>query len=288
MIITDDDMTYQELIETSVERGWTKDTSPVYTETHHIKPKCLGGTDDSSNLVELLPQEHYIAHKLLSEENPGNTSLLNAWWYMAHHNGVEVTADEYAELRTKYSSIVSERRTGSKWDSETKKKISESRKGTPRCSKGKLASASNRSKYIFITPTGTYSSAHEASLHSNETLVRAAIHKYSAKHKAGYYRIEKTIKEISSNMKSIKPLHDNVLVKIEQEAEKKSSGGIVLTGDAKKTESFGTVLAAGPEADQVTAGDKVMFNENKLLETKLDDGTVVRLYKVESILGIVS
>ena len=36
-------------------------------ERHHIKTKCVGGTDDIYNLVDLTPREHYIAHKLLAE-----------------------------------------------------------------------------------------------------------------------------------------------------------------------------------------------------------------------------
>ena len=36
-----------------------------YFETHHKVPKCLGGTDDANNLVNLTAREHYIAHLLL-------------------------------------------------------------------------------------------------------------------------------------------------------------------------------------------------------------------------------
>lgn len=36
-----------------------------YKETHHIVPRCLGGSDDKSNLVDLTPEEHYVAHQLL-------------------------------------------------------------------------------------------------------------------------------------------------------------------------------------------------------------------------------
>jgi hypothetical protein len=37
------------------------------TETHHIIPKSLGGTDDLSNLVELSPKAHFICHWLLTK-----------------------------------------------------------------------------------------------------------------------------------------------------------------------------------------------------------------------------
>ena len=37
-----------------------------YQEKHHIIPKTMGGTNDSSNLIYLYAQEHYYAHKLLA------------------------------------------------------------------------------------------------------------------------------------------------------------------------------------------------------------------------------
>lgn len=36
----------------------------LYTETHHIVPRSLGGDDSATNLVVLLPEEHLMAHKL--------------------------------------------------------------------------------------------------------------------------------------------------------------------------------------------------------------------------------
>lgn len=40
----------------------------IYTDTHHIVPKCMGGNDDAANLAELTPEEHYVAHQLLVSE----------------------------------------------------------------------------------------------------------------------------------------------------------------------------------------------------------------------------
>jgi hypothetical protein len=37
----------------------------VYVEHHHVVPKCVGGSDNSSNLVALTPEEHMVAHLLL-------------------------------------------------------------------------------------------------------------------------------------------------------------------------------------------------------------------------------
>lgn len=37
----------------------------TYVEHHHIQMKCLGGSDDKSNIVAFTPRQHYIAHLLL-------------------------------------------------------------------------------------------------------------------------------------------------------------------------------------------------------------------------------
>lgn len=47
----------------------------IYTERHHIVPRCLGGTDNSENLVFLTARAHYVAHQLLVKLNPGHRKL---------------------------------------------------------------------------------------------------------------------------------------------------------------------------------------------------------------------
>lgn len=42
-----------------------------YYEVHHITPRCLGGTDKQSNLIRLVAQDHYFAHKLLAQIHGG-------------------------------------------------------------------------------------------------------------------------------------------------------------------------------------------------------------------------
>ena len=46
-----------------------------YKENHHITPKCIGGTDDASNLVSLTAEEHFLAHQLLVKIYPNNAKL---------------------------------------------------------------------------------------------------------------------------------------------------------------------------------------------------------------------
>lgn len=42
-----------------------------YTETHHIVPQSLGGTNDKNNLVDLTAREHFICHWLLIKITEG-------------------------------------------------------------------------------------------------------------------------------------------------------------------------------------------------------------------------
>lgn len=67
-------MTYQEFIEFNRNKDQGN-----YTHVHHIIPKCVGGTDDEDNLIELSWLTHYYAHYLLAKENPDNKKLVNDW-----------------------------------------------------------------------------------------------------------------------------------------------------------------------------------------------------------------
>lgn len=49
-----------------------------YVEKHHIIPKCMGGTNEKYNIVELTPEEHYVAHQLLVKIYPDNKLLIFA------------------------------------------------------------------------------------------------------------------------------------------------------------------------------------------------------------------
>lgn len=55
---------YDRIIANAVERNLLKRGNTV-VETHHIVPRSCGGTDDKSNLVTLIPKEHYLCHLLL-------------------------------------------------------------------------------------------------------------------------------------------------------------------------------------------------------------------------------
>lgn len=71
-------MDYQKVYNNLIEKAKDRVLSDeVYRERHHIIPRCMGGTDNLNNLVELTAKEHYVAHLLLSKANPLNAKL--AW-----------------------------------------------------------------------------------------------------------------------------------------------------------------------------------------------------------------
>ena len=136
-----------------------------YKERHHIIPKCMGGTNDENNLIDLYAREHFEAHRLLALENPKNSSLQWAWWNMAHmttnskHERYELTAEEYEEARTYFSKMQTGRfvsdetrqkhrdiQTGYKFSEESKMKMSESHKNMSDETRKKLSNAKKRTE----------------------------------------------------------------------------------------------------------------------------------------------
>jgi hypothetical protein len=70
-------MDYKKIYNSLITRGKSRKLN-CYVEKHHIIPRCLGGSDDDDNLVELTPEEHYLAHQLLVKIYIGNHSLVKA------------------------------------------------------------------------------------------------------------------------------------------------------------------------------------------------------------------
>ena len=66
----------------------------------------------------------------------------------------------------------------------------------------------------------------------------------------------------------IEPLGEMVLIELEQAAEKTVSG-FMLPEAAREKMNVGTVVAAGPESENVKAGDKVVYKKYAGTELKL-------------------
>lgn len=93
-----------------------------YTESHHILPRSLGGTDDGSNLVDLSAREHYICHLLLTKIYPKGSQeyykMLKAYNMMAKVSSSDqlreykINSRIYESLRKELSKAMSISQTG--------------------------------------------------------------------------------------------------------------------------------------------------------------------------------
>lgn len=150
-------MTYQEFIDNIINTRGRFNCSDQYHERHHIIPKCMGGKDDKDNLIDLYAKEHFIAHKLLANENPNNTSLVQAYAIMAFvknkdEKRYELTPEEYEEARTTFSEALKDKYKnkenhpcyGKHISEERKQLISRINKGNKYCLGRKLSDETKR------------------------------------------------------------------------------------------------------------------------------------------------
>lgn len=99
-------MNYQRIYDSIISRGQTR-IFEGYTEKHHIVPRCMGGTDDTFNLVSLTPEEHYICHLLLVKIYPGNIRLVrSAMFLTSSNNNAPRNNKLYGWLKRQYSDSI--------------------------------------------------------------------------------------------------------------------------------------------------------------------------------------
>lgn len=151
-------MTYIEFINNILNTRGRFNCGNEYHERHHIIPKCCGGTDDEDNLIDLFPREHYIAHKLLAEENPEHVGLAAALHLMTfggadHQDRYLPTPEEYEEAKLRFVRLTKERfkdktnhpNWGKHLSEETKEKIRQGNYGNKN-SLGRIMSEETRKK----------------------------------------------------------------------------------------------------------------------------------------------
>jgi len=106
-----------------------------YTETHHIVPRCLGGSNKKDNLVNLTLKEHYLVHLLLVRIRPGVPQLVYAAWMMSNRGNIK-RGSTYANLRESYIKLYNEKiKKRLDEDPDYLKKISQKSKGVPKRNK---------------------------------------------------------------------------------------------------------------------------------------------------------
>ena len=131
-------MNYQRIHDAIIDRARNR-TLQGYLERHHVIPRCLGGTDDLDNLVELTAREHFIVHKLLVKIYPTEYKLVYAYWMMSRNvsnskykRNYKVSSRDYEYARQLFSEVSSIRQKGKQLSEEHKQKLSALWKGTTR------------------------------------------------------------------------------------------------------------------------------------------------------------
>ena len=106
-------MNYEQIYNQLIDRARTR-VLTGYKERHHITPRCIGGNDDASNLVDLTAREHFIAHKLLCEIYPTIKGIQLAFWAMVVYKSkknqrtYKISNREYESIRLSVINIIRE------------------------------------------------------------------------------------------------------------------------------------------------------------------------------------
>lgn len=94
----------------------------------------------------------------------------------------------------------------------------------------------------------------------------------------------------------VRPLHDRVLVKRAEEAEQKSSAGIIIPDTAKEKPQKGTVVAVGEGKKDdngkripldVKEGDEVLFGKYAGTEVKIEGEEYLIMHETD-LLGVLT
>lgn len=72
---------YESIIEKANSENREKGNG-IYYESHHIVPKCLGGSDTKDNKVLLTAKEHFVCHKLLTRIYPDSNGIRFSFFLM--------------------------------------------------------------------------------------------------------------------------------------------------------------------------------------------------------------
>lgn len=109
-------MNYQKIYNDLIEKRKEFPYIDGYSEKHHILPRCLGGSDDKDNLVQLSAKEHYIAHLLLCKIYENDKSkfykMIKAFIMMSTTCTGYFNSNVYKLYREEFSKAMSESQTG--------------------------------------------------------------------------------------------------------------------------------------------------------------------------------
>lgn len=192
-------MNYVRLYNRIIEH-YSSDIKPeYYVENHHILPRCMGGSDDPSNLVYLPPRVHYICHRLLCKIHPYESKLKFAFWAMSNQltkREYRVTSHSYSSAKKAFAEANSKLHKGktlspehinvirqrcidnnpNKNSKNKGKKRPDSVVASIKETKKRFPERNPQYKGRYVTPQGTFSTAYEAA--RSTTYAVEAIRRY--------------------------------------------------------------------------------------------------------------
>ena len=139
-------MNYLKIYNTIIDRAKRRTIVDVYTEDHHIIPRCMGGNNAVENLATLTPEEHYLCHLLLVKAYPKNIKLVHAAMMMSKSGSANKRNNNklYGWLRRKQGKLLKGRISPTKGrrfgprPKSIKQQISATMKGRASNTKGKI------------------------------------------------------------------------------------------------------------------------------------------------------
>jgi hypothetical protein len=82
---------YYRIIKRSLERNYIKEQHDGF-QTHHIIPRCFGGTDSADNLAVLTYKEHRVCHRLLIGMTVGASKHKMMYAYKLFNKNYDVSS----------------------------------------------------------------------------------------------------------------------------------------------------------------------------------------------------
>jgi len=196
------DNKYTRVYYTIIERAKSR-TISTYTETHHIIPKSLGGTNKKENLVALTAREHFICHWLLTkmvESTKHKYQMTNAFSCMLYRENIhqeryKISSRTFENIKKNNSTIKSKLWSGENNPMYKKTHTAEARNKISKAHKGKTVSLETKEKLSKAHKGKSKSVEHKSALKeawsrnkdnrvgSNHPLAKQGGHKSSTKEK---------------------------------------------------------------------------------------------------------
>ena len=150
-----------------------KKSKNLYTESHHIIPRCMGGSNNKDNLVRVPARVHFLLHWMLYRIYR-TSEMAFAWNMMCMntHNS-RYTSRSFSIIRRIFSECASSAHKGKILTDSHKKKISKSNTGKRHSKETKMKMSQNR--HISLAHKQSIINAMTGRPYSDETRAKLSL-----------------------------------------------------------------------------------------------------------------